>query len=183
MLKRLGYEKDKQYYANFKRNCGLWLLFVGTTIVVATLTGGTFLVNPFIFIAGYAIGFYIANINATVRKKFAVGSGNVFQIKLGNISVIILFILMFGIAGPFFPSMNWRMIWLGAFLATGLHFLPFYYVHGKSMLAIALLLSVVALTGLATSLPFVYFGLADGVIKMLFGIYLLFLSKPTLIRT
>lgn len=40
-----------------------------------------------------------------------------------------MFILLVGIGGPFFATQNYRMIWLGAFLAIGIHFIPFAAVH------------------------------------------------------
>ena len=42
------------------------------------------------------------------------------------------------LGGPFFATENWRLIWLGALMATALHFFPFYFVHGKSMIYLAL---------------------------------------------
>ena len=155
---------------------------IGETIAIATLAGGVFLVKPFAFIAGYGIGFYIANINKTVHTKLATGGGTLFQNRVENIAVVLLFVLMFCIAGPFFIGMNWRMIWLGAFLATGLHFFVFYFVHGTSLLFIGVFTSITALVGMATATPFIYLGLIDGFIKIGFGMYLLFLSKPSVIR-
>ena len=58
-------------------------------------------------------------------------------------------------AGSFFPTQNWRMIWLGSFLAVGLHFFPFYFVHGISMIGIAFLCSANAVMGIfIPSIPF-----------------------------
>lgn len=87
---------------------------------------------------------------------------------------------MFVLAGSFFPTQNWRMIWLGAFLAVGLHFFPFYFVHGVSMIGIAILCSANAVIGMfVPTIPFIVLALIDGIIKIGFGIYLLFFSKPT----
>ena len=45
-----------------------------------------------------------------------------FQNKIAKYSVFLLFILMFLLGGPFFATENWRLVWLGALLATALHF-------------------------------------------------------------
>lgn len=180
MLKKLGYKKNDILEFNFKRNCGLWFMIIGFVIIASTLFGGDLMINPFIFAIGYGVGFYISNINKAVMSKLSMGKSSEFQDRIGTVGVISLFILMFITAGPFFPSLDWRMIWLGTFLATGLHFFIFYYVHGKSMIYIGLLCTVSAAIGMIFSeIPFAIFGYADGVIKVSFGVYLLFFSKPT----
>lgn len=178
--KMLGYDRNTVLEFNYKRNCGLWLLLIGAVILISVVFGGTFLLNPVIFLVGYYLCFYIVNINRAVRKKLSAGTCSPFQIRIIYVSVAVLFLLMFLIAGPFIPSWNWRMIWLGVTLATGLHFVLFYFVHGKSMLILAALCSLTAVAGyLLPRVPFWIFGGADGVIKVLFGMYLLFFSRPT----
>ena len=105
---------------------------------------------------------------------------NGFQIKMIYFSIAALFLLMFCIAGPFIPSWNWRMIWLGVFLATGLHFLLWYPIHGKVMVILGIVTSVTAILGyILSSAPFAIFGAADAAAKIGFGIYMLFFSKPS----
>lgn len=95
-------------------------------------------------------------------------------------SIAILFPLMFVLAGSFFPMQNWRMIWLMTFLAVGIHFIPFYFVHGISRIGIAILCSANAVIGIFLPIiPFIVLAFIDGLIKIGFGIYLLFFSKPT----
>ncbi|WP_324254741.1 DUF6609 family protein [Enterococcus sp. CWB-B31] len=48
-----------------------------------------------------------------------------------------------------FLEKNWRMIWLGIFLAIGVLF--FYFVHGISMIGIALLCSVIVIWSMVYS--------------------------------
>lgn len=75
--------------------------------------------------------------------------------------------------GSFIPSADWRMVWLGALLATGIHFLLFIPVHGRTMLFLSLACSAVAVSGMILSnTPFLYFGLLDGGVKIAFGLYL-----------
>ncbi len=180
MLKRLDYDKNEILEFNDKRCCGLWLMIIGCVIGVAAAFGGDTMIHPVIFIAGYALGIYIAIVNKTVQAKLSRGPSSPFQNRMANAGLISLFALMFLIGGPFFPSMNWRMIWLGALLATGLHFFVFYFVHGKSMICLAALCSLISAAGMFFGeIPFLWIALADGAVKAAFGAYLFFFSKPT----
>ncbi|PZD93089.1 hypothetical protein DNH61_25250 [Paenibacillus sambharensis] len=180
MLEKLGYGRGAVLTFNQKRSCGLWFIIIGLVITMATTFGGSFQVNPLIFIPGYIIGYYVSFGNRYIQNKLSQGDSSLFQDKTGIIAVIFLGILIFLIAGPFIPGQNWRMVWLGAFLATGLHFFIFYYVHGKSMLVVGTLCSFISVVGMImASIPFIYFGIADGAVKLGVGLYLLFLSKPT----
>lgn len=165
---------------NHKRSCGLWLILVGSVLAVSTLFGGRFLANPIIFLIGYYVSFYVANINQKIRQKFSSGPASPFQIRMIYLSIALLFVLMFLIAGPFIPSWNWKMIWLGVSLATALHFLPFFFVHGWSMIPISLICTGIALCGyLSGNIPTQYFLFADSFVKIVFGVWLLFFSRPT----
>lgn len=176
----INYKKPEVLEFNNKKCCGLWLVLVGTVLGISILFGGSFFINPFLFLAGYYISFYIANINGKIRKLLSKGSASPFQIKMIFRSIALLFVLMFCIAGPFIPQMNFRMIWLGVNLATGLHFFPFYFVHGKSMILIGILCSVVALCGYVfIGVPVILFFIADAILKFGFGVWMLFFSKPT----
>lgn len=165
---------------NNKRSCGLWLTLVGVVIIASLAFGGHFIVNPFIFLAGYYLSFFLANVNHKVRTKLSDGTASPFQIKIIYFGIALLFILMFLIAGPFIPSWNWRMIWLGVSLATGIHFLIFYFVHGRSMIVLGASCIAIAVSGYALAfVPAVLFLTADALIKFGFGIWMLFFSKPT----
>ena len=137
----------RQLEFNNKRSCGLWLILVGAVLGVSLIFGGKFIANPVIFLAGYYASFYIANVNKKIRAKLSDGPASPFQIKMIFVSIALLFILMFCIAGPFIPSWNWRMIWLGVNLATGIHFLPFYFVHGRSMIVLGTVCTLIAAGG------------------------------------
>ncbi|KAB1439399.1 DUF6609 family protein [Candidatus Galacturonibacter soehngenii] len=176
----LGYKKGEIRQYNFKRNSGLWFIIVGIVIIISAYFGGEQKINPVIFTVGYIVGFYISIINRKVSNKLSVGASSKFQDNMGILAIVILFPLMFVFSGPFFPMQNWRMIWLGTFLAVGLHIFPFYFVHGISMVGLAILCSANAILGMfLTSVPFIVFAFIDGIIKIVFGIYLLFYSKQT----
>ncbi|HEL1346996.1 TPA: hypothetical protein TVS36_001994 [Streptococcus equi subsp. zooepidemicus] len=90
-----------------------------------------------------------------------------------------LFILMFLLGGPFFATENWRLIWLGAFMATALHFFPYYFVHGKSMIYLGFICAINISIGYSfADIPLVVIAYIDAAIKFVFGMYLLFFSKP-----
>ena len=164
---------------NHKKQGGLWLMSIGAVLAVATLFGGKYLVNPIIFLVGYYLFFYIVNINKKVREKLSQGGISKLQIKMIYFSIAALFVLMFVIAGPFIPSWNWRMIWLGVMLATGLHFVLWYPVHGKTMAILGLICSVTAICGYFAALPYNIFGYTDAAAKLIFGIYMFFFSRPS----
>lgn len=176
----LGYEKNEIREYNDKRCCGLWFIIIGIVIIISAIWGGEKKLHPIIFTVGFIVGFYISAINRKVVSKLSWGRSSKFQNKIAIFSIAILFPLMFILAGPFFPTQNWRMIWLMTFLAVGLHFIPFYFVHSISMIGIAVLCSANAIIGiLFPTIPFIVLAFVDGLIKIGFGIYLLFFSRPT----
>ena len=88
--------------------------------------------------------------------------------------IALLFVLMFCIAGPFIPSWNWKMIWLGVTLATGIHFLSYFFVHGRSMIVLGIICSMIAIVGYTLSaVPVVAILVADSLVKIGFGIWML----------
>lgn len=176
----LGYQKKEIREYNDKRCCGLWFLIIGVVIIISAIFGGEQKLHPVIFTVGFVVGFYLSAINQKIVSKLSYGKSSKFQNNMAVFSIAILFPLMFVLSGSFFPTQNWRMIWLGAFLAVGLHFIPFYFVHSASMLGIAALCSANAVVGIfVPTIPFIVSAFIDGLIKIGFGIYLLFFSKPT----
>jgi hypothetical protein len=158
----------------FLRVTGIWLILIGSVIAIATLLGGRFELNPIVFMVGYGLSLVVTAFHPYLKTKYRLeGELNHFQEKMAGYGYISLFPLMFILGGSFIPSGNWRMVWLGTFLATGIHFLLFIPVHGSAMLYLSLTSSALAISGMVLShLPFLYFGLLDGGIKIAFGIYL-----------
>ena len=65
-------------------------------------------------------------------------------------------------------------------MATALHFFPYYFVHGKSMIYLGLICAINVFAGyIFTNIPLEAIAYIDAAIKLIFGIYLLFLSKPS----
>ena len=165
---------------NHKKQCGLWLMCIGAVLLISVAFGGKFLVNPFIFLAGYYACFFVVNVNKKVREKFSQGSISKFQIKMIYASVSALFVLMFGIAGPFIPGWHWRQIWLGVMLATAIHFLIWFVIHGKSMIVLGIVCMVIVAVGyIFTGIPLWAVCIADAAAKIICGVYMFFAAEPT----
>lgn len=116
----LEYNKDEKLSFNYKKPCGLWLIVVALIIFAATVIGGKQIINMSVFSFGYIAAFLSINTNKKVLNKFSDGPSSKFQNKMSLYAVIFLFILMFLLGGPFFATENWRLIWLGALMATAL---------------------------------------------------------------
>jgi hypothetical protein len=176
---KLGYEKNKPLEFLNKRVCGIWLVWIGVVIIVGTVVGGIYLISPFIFFIGYFLGVVFILGNKSLRERFSFGSPSKFQSKMSKWSIIFMFLLMILISGRYFDAHNYRMIWLGALLATSIHFIPFATVHGKSLLFLSVPLIIIALLGMMEPhVPFNYFVIADGIAKMVFGLALLLSKNP-----
>ena len=178
----LNYNKDEKLEFNYKRACGLWLIVVAVIISLATLIGGKQIINMQVFCIGYVISFFSINMNKKVLNKLSNGSSSKFQDKVSQYAIILLFVLMVFLGGPFFATENWRLIWLGALMATALHFFPYYFVHGKSMIYLGIICTInIAVAYIFTDISLVLVAYIDAAIKFVFGVYLLFFSKPELI--
>lgn len=176
----LEYHKEEKLEFNHKKSCGLWLIVVGLVIALATLIGGKQIINMQVFSFGYIISFLSINMNKKLINKLSTGNSTKFQKKVSLYSVILLFILMFLLGGPFFATENWRLIWLGALMATAIHFFPFYFVHGKSMVLLGIVCSInIAIGYIYSDMSLSIIAYIDALIKLLFGLYLFFLSKPS----
>lgn len=176
----LEYHKEEKLEFNHKKSCGLWLIVVGLVIALATLIGGKQIINMQVFSFGYIISFLSINMNKKLINKLSTGNSTKFQNKVSLYSVILLFILMFLLGGPFFATENWRLIWLGALMATAIHFFPFYFVHGKSMILLGIVCSInIAIGYIYSEMSLSIIAYIDALIKLLFGLYLFFLSKPS----
>ncbi|WP_347714556.1 DUF6609 family protein [uncultured Parvimonas sp.] len=176
----LEYNKEEKLEFNHKKSCGLWLIVVSLVIALATLIGGKQIINMQVFSFGYIISFLSINMNKKLINKLSTGNSTKFQNKVSLYSVILLFILMFLLGGPFFATENWRLIWLGTLMATAIHFIPFYFVHGKSMILLGIVCSInIAIGYIYSDMSLSIIAYIDALIKLLFGLYLFFLSKPT----
>ena len=165
---------------NHKKQCGLWLILIGIVLIAAVICGGEFFVNPFVFLIGYYACFFGVNVNKKVREKLSQGDISKKQIKMIYFSIATLFILMFCIAGPFIPGWHWRQIWLGVLMATSIHFFLWFFVHGWSMVVLGIVCMVIVTMGyILPGIPVSVICIADAMVKLICGIYLLFIAKPS----
>jgi len=176
----LKYNKNEKLEFNYKRACGLWLILVAAVILAATFVGGKQIINMQVFCIGYIISFFMVNMNKKVLNKLSYGSSSEFQRKVSLYAIILLLVLMSLLGGPFFADENWRLIWLGALMATAIHFFMYYFVHGNSMIYLGIICTVnVAVGYIFQGIPVTVIAYIDATIKLVFGIYLLFFSKPS----
>lgn len=174
---KLGYEGNKPLEFLNKRVCGLWLIWVGITILAASIVGGQYLINPVIFCIGYFVGFVFILGSKSIRKRYSFGPPSKFQSKMINVSITFMFVLMVLISGRYFSVHDYRLIWLGAFLATAIHFIPFATVHGRILILLSIPLIIISVLGIMDpAISFIEIAIADGVTKIIFGL-LMFLSK------
>ena len=132
------------------------------------------------FLCKKVLPFFSINMNKKLLNKLSNGTSSKFQNKVSLYAIILLFILMFLLGGPFFATENWRLIWLGALMATALHFFPYYFVHGKSMIYLGIACTMnIAVGYIFSSISLDIVAYIDAFIKLVFGIYLLFFSKPS----
>ena len=176
----LKYNKNEKLEFNYKRACGLWLILVAAVILAATFVGGKQIINMQVFCIGYIISFFMVNMNKKVLNKLSYGSSSEFQRKVSLYAIILLLVLMSLLGGPFFADENWRLIWLGALMATAIHFFMYYFVHGNSMIYLGAVCTLNILAGyIFSGVPVTVIAYIDAAIKLIFGIYLLFFSKPS----
>ena len=176
----LKYNKNEKLEFNYKRACGLWLIVIAAVILGATYVGGKQIINMKVFCIGYIISFLLINTNKKVLNKLSYGSSSEFQRKVSLYAIILLLVLMSLLGGPFFADENWRLIWLGALMATAIHFFMYHFVHGKSMIYLGIICTVnVAVGYIFSEIPINIMAYIDAAIKLIFGVYLLFFSKPT----
>lgn len=162
-----------------KRVCGLWLIWVAVIILIAKLVGGSQLISMPVFSFGYMAGIFGILSNKKLARQLSYGPATTRQNKMTLASIIFMFVVMVLVGGPHFGDGNYRLVWLGAFLAIGLHFVPMAWVHGRSMFPLAVLLTANALAGMWNadiSFPMIVY--IDAGIKLLWGLGLLFTGRP-----
>jgi hypothetical protein len=179
ILTKLSYNKEEKLRFLSKRLGGVWLIWIGLVLIVSIHMGGDQLVHQTVFVFGYGVGLFVLFGVKPVRKLLSYGAPSLFQRKVTYLSIILMFILMFFLGGPYYAAMDYRMIWLGALMAVAIHFIPFTFVHGKTMFVLSLLLILVLGIGYANpTIPFSIIGYVDAAIKISFGIALMFTKNP-----
>ena len=80
--------------------------------------------------------------NKKVLNRLSNGPSSEFQKKVSLYAVILLFILMVLLGGPFFATENWRLIWLGAADGDRTTFFPVLFCAWKSMIYLGLICAI-----------------------------------------
>jgi hypothetical protein len=163
------------------RVAGLFLVIVGTAIVVGGLLGGQYLQT--LFWIGFGGGFVAMGVFARpLRRPF----GPYTRVQVASIpSAIVLEILLILAAVYLFQDQlahgQARGFILAILLAVGIHFVPFAISSGPLMLLLAVLCCANATVGfLVTAAPLVALWIVDGVLKIAVGIALLRTPAPVL---
>lgn len=153
---------------------GIWLLWLACLLFLGTLIGGSQMIPLPVFGFGYFIGFILILSN----KKIVSNRPSKFQKKITLFSIILMIVLLVLLGGPHFSDENYRLVWLNAFLAVGIHFIPFIFIYGMLMIPLATLVIINALVGIFNSdVSFVYFSNINSVILALFGIIFLLVKS------
>lgn len=176
---RLSYSKTEKSQFLSKRLCGVWLVWIGVVLIMSIVFSGNQPVNQLIFYVGYGAGMGLIFGNKTIRQKLSFGPPSEFQRKMTIFSIVLMFIFMFCLGGPFYATLDYKMIWLGVLMAVAIHFIPFSFVHGKSMIILSLcLMGIIILGYVDRTISFSIVGYLDASIKILFGLLLLLTKKP-----
>ncbi|MGM0845693.1 MAG: DUF6609 family protein [Bacillota bacterium] len=160
---------EKREYPS-QRTCGVWLIYIGSLIIISALAAGELLIQPFLLGFGYFAGFVFILVLPFVNRKLAFGKNTKFQDKMDNLSVAGN-VLLCTACGLIIGFENLRLLWLCIFIAVGIHFFGFYFSQGKLMLLLGFLTILNGIMGLLMiSIPFIVFALIDGGLKLLVGI-------------
>ncbi|MEB8095940.1 hypothetical protein NGH44_12440, partial [Staphylococcus caprae] len=153
---------------------GMWLLWLACLLYLGTLIGGRQMIPLPIFGVGYFIGFILILSN----KKIVSNYPSKFQKRITLLSIVLMIFLLFLLGGPHFSDENYRLVWLNAFLAVGIHFIPFAFIYGVLMIPLATLVIINALVGIFYSdISFVYFSNINSVLLAVFGIIFLLVKS------
>lgn len=156
---------------------GLWFLWIGVVIILASLLtfGQTF--NGPIFALGFILGIGGILINRRVRASLAFGETSKRQ-RTAMWAGVGLQAVLFIILANGFPNLDPRTFWLAALIIVGIHLFPFSLLHGPRAAFLGVLCIASAVLGvLLIGVPFWVFGVIDGVLKLLFGLWM-FTTKP-----
>ncbi|WP_349730625.1 DUF6609 family protein [Peribacillus frigoritolerans] len=170
--------KEKNIKYPNKRVFGIWLIWIGLIVIIGTIFGGKFMINPIIFALGFIVGKIVIFRMTFIKKHLSYGPNSKFQSNINTISILMMFVLIFLFSGKYIMMDDLRMTWFGALLATAIHFITSAFVYGKQLIILSILLILNVFIGIFNSnISFDYFGYIDGLIKIIFGIFLLVPAK------
>ncbi|MEX6015278.1 DUF6609 family protein [Mammaliicoccus sciuri] len=146
---------------------GIWLLWLVCLLFLETLIGG----SKMIPLPSFGFVYFIGAILILSNKKIVSNRRSKFQKRIILFSIILMNVLLVLLGGSHFSDENYRLVWLNAFLAHGIHFIPFICIYGMLMIPLAALVIINALVGIFKSdVSFVYFSNINSVILAVLGI-------------
>ena len=151
------------------RSGGLFLLLVGAGVVGGTFSAGERIVNEQVFFAG--LGAAILSLFAARWVSFGPGTRLQMTALFGALGLqAILLVTAARVIGP----MPADRLWYRTMIIVGLHFLPMAFVFGPRMLLLGTACIVNATIGfVAPAVPFSLISVVDGVLKVGFGMWML----------
>ncbi len=164
---------QKQHPYPLIRTGGLFLVLIGAGMVAGSLVGGREPVYRPIFFAATALGFTAL---FALAKRLAYGSPTRNQI-IALVAAIALEVALLSALSFLLPKTTARNYWLWTLLVVGIHFLPMGYTFGPKVALLGSACIVNASVGLRVDLPFLVFGILDGLLKMGFGLAM-FRTQP-----
>ena len=168
-------KSNREY--NTQRTVGVWLVYIGSIIILSAITSGHLFMQPFLIGFGYFIGYFLIFGLPYVNKKLSYGKNSKFQDKMDNYSIIFTIILC-TLCGLVIGFDDLRLLWLCIFVVIGIHFFGFYFSQGKIMLVLGILTIVNSLVGiLFVSTPFLLFAAIDGILKISIGVKMLYMRR------
>jgi Family of unknown function (DUF6609) len=153
-----------------RRGGGAFLICIGLGLVCAIAFSGAALINYSIFFAGAGAG--VAALFGS--RHFARSRPPRLHIMVLSGALLLEFALfvMMGRTLPHGTPENVR--WLWASIIVGVHFLPMTVAFGPRFLVLGLLCIANGVLGLlAPAVPYEYFGLFDGALKISCGVWML----------
>ena len=156
------------------RSGGLFVVFAGVGIVVGTFAGGAQAASRPIFFIATGIGLTLL---FALGDRLSYGSPSRTQL-VALYGAILLEILLFVALPVFLRTSSARVFWLWALVVVGVHFLPMGVAFGPAIGLLGGLCILNAGAGLLLSrVPFLVFGVVDGLLKMAFGMRMV-LARP-----
>jgi len=117
-------------------------------------------------------GLWLIVVGLVIALATLIGGKQIINMQVFSFGYIISFLSI---------NMNKKLInKLSTGNSTAIHFFPFYFVHGKSMILLGIVCSInIAIGYIYSDMSLSIIAYIDALIKLLFGLYLFFLSKPT----
>lgn len=171
----MSIEKEQTKYNEYplRYSGGIFLLIVGLTYIVSELSG-----NELVNIKIFAFGFLLAILSLGFAKFLATGRPSKKQLLFLGSAILLqgLLILLFNLIAP--DDLTSEQVWMWGNIIVGIHFLPMAVTFGKALWVVGMLCIIFAISGLLfSSIPFPVMFLADGIAKLLCGLYLLFANS------